>query len=98
MTRFPSDELVIGAQLYAEKINRTKGRLKLVVPLRGWSSIDREGSVLYDPAEDRIFVEELKKNLRADIEIEEVDRNLEDMETAKVLVDSLDKYMQEERG
>ena len=98
MTRFPTDELVIGAQLYAEKINRAKGPLKLVIPLRGWSSIDREGSVLYDPAEDRIFVEELKKNLRTDIEIEEVDCNLEDMETAKVLVDSLDTYMQGEGG
>ena len=98
MTRFPTDELVIGAQLYAEKMNRAKGPLKLVVPLRGWSSIDREGSVLYDPAEDRFFVEELRKNLRTDIEIEEVDCNLEDMETAKVLVDSLDTYMQVERG
>jgi len=98
MTRFPTDELVIGAQLYAEKMNRAKGPLKLVIPLRGWSSIDREGSVLYDPAEDRIFVEELKKNLRTVIEIEEVDCNLEDMETARVLVDSLDTYMQKERG
>jgi uncharacterized protein (UPF0261 family) len=98
MTRFPTDELVIGAHLYAEKMNRAKGPLKLVIPLRGWSSIDREGSVLYDPAEDRIFVEELKKNLSTDIEIEEVDCNLEDMEIARVLVDSLDTYMQEERG
>jgi len=94
MARFPVDELVIGAKLYAEKINKAKGPIKLVVPLRGWSSIDKEGSVLYDPAEDRIFFEELKKNLRTDIEIEEVDCNLEDMETAKVLVESLDKYMQ----
>lgn len=98
MTRFPTDELVIGAHLYAEKMNRAQGPLKLVIPLRGWSSIDREGSVLYDPAEDRIFVEELRKNLSTDIEIEEVDCNLEDMETARVLVDSLDTYMQEERG
>jgi len=98
MTRFPTDELVIGAHLYAEKMNRAKGPLKLVIPLRGWSSIDREGSILYDPAEDRIFVEELKKNLSTDIEIEEVDCNLEDMETARVLVDSLDTYMQKERG
>jgi len=98
MTRFPTDELVIGAHLYAEKMNRAKGPLKLVVPLRGWSSIDREGSVLYDPAEDRIFVEELKKNLSTDIELEEVDCNLEDIETARVLVECLDTYMQGERG
>ena len=61
MTRFPEDELIIGAQLYAEKINKAKGPLKLVVPLKGWSSIDREGSVLYDPEQDRIFIRELKE-------------------------------------
>jgi uncharacterized protein (UPF0261 family) len=35
MTRFPLDEMLIGAMLYAEKINKAKGPLKLVVPLKG---------------------------------------------------------------
>jgi uncharacterized protein (UPF0261 family) len=97
MARFPVDEMVIGAELYAEKINKAKGPIKLVVPLKGWSSLDREGSILYDPEEDQIFIEELKKHLRVPLEIEEVDRNLEDIETAKVLVKSLDKYMKRTR-
>jgi uncharacterized protein (UPF0261 family) len=98
MARFPLDEMLIGARLYAEKINKAKGPIKLVVPLRGWSSLDREGSILYDPEEDRLFIEELKKNLRVPLDIEEVDCNLEDVETAKVLVESLDRYMKEARG
>jgi uncharacterized protein (UPF0261 family) len=89
MTRFPVDELIIGAKLYAEKINKAKGPIKLVVPLRGWSSLEREGSILYDPEEDQIFIQELKKNLKAPLEIEEVDCNLEDFGTAQALVDSL---------
>lgn len=97
MARFPRDELVIGAKLYAEKINMAKGPMKLVVPLRGWSSLDQEGSALYDPEEDRIFIDELKKNLRRDIEIEEVDCNLEDIKTARALVDSLDRLMRGEK-
>ncbi len=94
MTRFPQDELFIGARLYAEKMSRAKGPLKLVIPLRGWSSLDREGSVLYDPEEDKLFIRELKKHLKPGVvEFEEVDCNLEDMGTAKALVDSLDHYM-----
>jgi uncharacterized protein (UPF0261 family) len=93
MTRFPVDEMIIGAKLYAEKINKAKGPIVLVVPLRGWSSIDKEGSVLYDPEEDQIFIEELKKNLEVPLEIEEVDCNLEDFDTARMLVDSLLKLM-----
>ena len=97
MARFPRDELLIGAQLYAEKINKAKGPIKLVVPLRGWSSLEREGSPLLDPEEDQIFIEELKKNLKIPLEIEEVDCNLEDIDTARALVESLDAYMREEK-
>lgn len=93
MARFPRDELIIGAKLYSEKINKSKGPIKLVFPLRGWSSLDREGSILYDPEEDRIFINELKKNLIRNIEIEEIDCNLEDIKTAQVLVESLDQLM-----
>jgi uncharacterized protein (UPF0261 family) len=65
------------------------------VPLRGWSSLDREGSILYDPKEDQIFIEELKKHLRAPLEIEEVDCNLEDFDTAKALVNSLIHFIED---
>jgi len=98
MARFPRDELLIGARLYTEKMNKAKGPMKLVVPLRGWSSLDQEGSVLYDPEEDGMFIDELKKNLRRPIEIEEVDCNLEDIRTARALVDSLDKFIRGEKG
>ncbi len=93
MTRFPEDELIIGAKLYAEKINKAKGPVKLVIPLRGWSSIDREGSQLYDPEQDRLFVGELKKGLLVDIDIQEVDANLEDLETAEALVEGIERFM-----
>ncbi len=97
MARFPVDEMKIGAKLYAEKINKAQGPIKLVVPLRGWSSLEREGSVLYDPDEDQIFIEELKKNLRVPLEIEEVDCNLEDLHTAEALVNSLDRFIKEKK-
>ena len=93
MARFPLDEMLVGAKLYAEKINKAKGPLKLVVPLKGWSSLDGPGSILYDPAQDRLFMDELKKHLTNPIEIEEVDANLEDLEIASTLVDSLDAMM-----
>ena len=98
MARFPKDELLIGAKLYAEKMNKAKGPMKLVIPLRGWSSLDQEGSALYDPEEDRIFIDELKKNLRRSVEIEEVDCNLEDIRTARALVESLDNFMRGKKG
>ena len=93
MTRFPEDELLEGARLYADKMNAAKGPVKMVVPLKGWSSIDREGDILHDPDQDKLFIKELKSHLNPTIEIEEIDCNLEDMETAKALVASLEKIM-----
>jgi uncharacterized protein (UPF0261 family) len=98
MARFPLDEMIVGAELYAEKINKARGPIKLVVPLRGWSSLDREGSVLFDPESDRIFVEELKRRLTVPLPIEEVDCNLEDPATAEALVNSMVAYIEAKEG
>lgn len=91
MTRLNEEELLLCAKLYAEKLNKTKGPVKLLVPLKGWSSIDGEGTILYDPVEDRIFVEELKRLLKPKVKVIEVDCNLEDHEFAQAVVDSFDE-------
>jgi uncharacterized protein (UPF0261 family) len=89
-TRFNTEELKIGAKVYAEKLNKAKGPVSVLFPLRGWSSLEKEGSVLYDPEQDRVFVEELKRNLKPQIDVEEVDCNLEDPPFALALVEKLE--------
>jgi uncharacterized protein (UPF0261 family) len=91
MTRYIGDELKTHAKVYAEKLNRSKGPTMFLVPLKGWSSADIEGSVLYDPDEDKIFVEELRKYLKPEVEIREIDCNLEDLKFAEALVDNFDR-------
>jgi uncharacterized protein (UPF0261 family) len=88
MTRFNTEELRIGAKVYAEKLNKAKGPVKILIPLRGWSSLDRKGSVLHAPEEDKVFVDILRKNLKPEIEIEELDVHLEDPPFALALVDN----------
>jgi uncharacterized protein (UPF0261 family) len=89
-TRFNTEELEIGAKVYAEKLNKAKGPVAILIPLRGWSSIDREGTILYDPEEDRVFVEELRRYLKPEIGIEEVDCNLEDPQFGLTLVEKFE--------
>ncbi|RJR48443.1 MAG: hypothetical protein C4576_08420 [Desulfobacteraceae bacterium] len=97
MARFPMDELLVGAELYAEKINKARGPIELVVPLRGWSSLDREGSILYDPEADRKFIEELKKRVTVPLPIVEVDCNLEDPAFAEALVNSMAGFVKAQK-
>ena len=87
-TRYSPEELKIAARVYAGKLNKAKGPVKFLFPTRGWSSLDREGSVLHAPEEDKVFVEELKRNLKPEIGVEELDCHLEDAEFAQALVEA----------
>jgi uncharacterized protein (UPF0261 family) len=87
-TRYNREELITAARVYAEKLNKAKGPVKFLFPTRGWSSLDREGSVLHAPEEDKVFVEELRRNLKPEIEIKELDCHLEDAEFALALVEA----------
>jgi uncharacterized protein (UPF0261 family) len=98
LTRYNSEELIKAAKVYAEKLNKAVGPVKILIPLRGWSSVDKEGSILYDPYGDRVFVEEIEKYLKAEIGIEYVDCNLDDPIFARKLVDSLDIIMKQKRA
>ncbi|TET64660.1 hypothetical protein E3J48_00805, partial [Candidatus Aerophobetes bacterium] len=60
-----------------------------LIPLGGWSSVDKRGTDFCDEDLDRVFVEELKKKLRVDIELKEVDADLDTSEFAQEVVRSL---------
>jgi len=86
--RMNTDELTQVARAFAKKINNATGPVRIVVPLKGWSSVDCEGNPTYDPREDLIFIRELRKQLNPDIEIQEVDANMEDPAFAQAVLHS----------
>jgi uncharacterized protein (UPF0261 family) len=86
--RLSPDELKEVAGIFAEKLNRSKGPVTVMVPLDGWSSADLPGNDTHDPAEDRLFIEVLREKLKPDVQILEVDANMEDPEFAKAVVEN----------
>jgi uncharacterized protein (UPF0261 family) len=95
MTRYNAEELIYAATFYREKFNKAKGPIKFFVPLKGWSAIDREGTVLYDPEGDMVFVGALREGLDPKVEIVEVPCNLEDIEFAEAMVEAFDRIFKE---
>jgi uncharacterized protein (UPF0261 family) len=66
--------------------------VRLLIPLKGWSKADPEGSTLYEPDTDKAFVTALRKNLKSDkIKIIEVDAWLEEPKFAKVVVEAFEE-------
>ena len=57
-----------------------------MVPLDGWSSVDIPGNPTHNPAEDLIFIEELRGKLNSEIQTVEVQANMEDEAFARAVV------------
>ena len=86
------------AREVARKLNRAKGPIAILIPLKGWSSLDREGMPLYDPAGDRAFLDELKIHIDPKIPIIELNLHLNTREFAQEAVNQfLNLYGENQR-
>lgn len=86
--RLSNEELIMVATAIAGKLNKALGPVKVVIPKGGWSSVDKRGTHFYDGEADRVFVNALKKQLRQDIDVREVDADLESPEFARAVVEA----------
>ena len=85
--RTTAEELRQAADVIAERLNRARGPWTFLIPLQGWSSLDRPGRPIYDPAADAAFVARLKQKLDHPERVKEVDLQLYSAEFARVAVD-----------
>jgi uncharacterized protein (UPF0261 family) len=91
--RLSKEEMIMVADTMADKLNRARGPVKVLIPLGGWSSLDRKGTDFYNAELDRTFADELKKQLKPGIEVREVDIDLDTPEFAQAIVDAFDEIM-----
>ncbi len=96
--RTTAEELRHAADVIAERLNRARGPWTFLVPLRGWSSLDREGRPIHDPVADRAFVARLRERLEDPSHLREVDLHLYTPEFARVAVDELVRLYRGDRA
>lgn len=84
--RTTAEELGEIAREVARKLNLSKGPVLILIPSKGWSSLDQEGMALYDPEADKAFVKELKIHLSPKIPLLELDLHLNTREFAQEAV------------
>ena len=85
--RTTADELRAAADVIAERLNAARGEWTFLVPLKGWSSLDREGRPIYDPQADAAFVERLLAKLDQPERVKKLDLHLYTPEFARAAVD-----------
>jgi uncharacterized protein (UPF0261 family) len=72
MRTTPEENQQMG-EIFAEKLNATSGPVAVLIPLKGFSQIDLKGEIFYWPEANQAFIIALKKNLRSDIPVTEMD-------------------------
>jgi len=89
MLRVNAEEMKMVAEEFARKLNKAsqKSKIVFIFPLKGWSSIDYEGSAIHEPETDKVFIETFKKLADKKIVIKEYDLHLEDEEFANKVVE-----------
>jgi uncharacterized protein (UPF0261 family) len=94
--RTNSQELREIAKEVARKLNQSKGPVAILIPLKGWSSLDKEGMSLYDPEADQAFLDELRIHLTKKISLIELDLHLNTREFAEEAVNQFMKLYKRE--
>ncbi|MCD6577305.1 MAG: Tm-1-like ATP-binding domain-containing protein [Anaerolineaceae bacterium] len=67
-------------KIFAEKLNKAKGPVAVLIPMGGFSEIDFPDQIFWWPEADQAFVDALKKHLRSDIPVEISDKDINDSE------------------
>lgn len=84
--RTSRDELLAAADVIAGRLNQATGPFTFLAPLRGWSSLDKEGRPFFDPAADAAFFARLRDGLTNKAAVKEIDLNLYTPDFARVAV------------
>jgi len=88
MRTTPEENAALG-RIVAEKLNRARGPVTFLLPLRGVSAIDREGQPFYDPEADAAFRAALKAHLQPHVTLRELDAHLNDPQFAQACAEAL---------
>jgi uncharacterized protein (UPF0261 family) len=78
LMRTTPEELAQMGKIFAEKLNKAKAPVAVLIPLKGVSQIDLEGKIFYWPEALQAFIDNLKAGLRTDIPIIEMDTHIND--------------------
>ena len=85
-------------EIFADKANRARGPVAVLLPLRGVSILDGDGERFCDREADQAMFDALKRNLCEDIEVVELELNINDEEFAQhavsMMLDLIRKHSQ----
>jgi uncharacterized protein (UPF0261 family) len=87
------EEMHAVGHFIAEHLNAGKGPRAVIVPLRGYSMMNREGMPLYDELANRGYLDALKEELSPAVRLVEIDYHINDPQCAAATVELFLEFM-----
>jgi len=81
------------AATFIEKLNKSKGRVTILIPLKGFTPASEEGQDLYDPDVEASIVNTIEAKRESNIKIEKLELGLEDGAFASAVVSALEELV-----
>lgn len=91
------EEMRKAADIFAERLGDNRGNVAVLAAKRGFSMVNREGQIFYDPKADAAFMEELKAKCRGRFPVTILDCHHNDKAFADACVETLLKLMDGKR-
>jgi uncharacterized protein (UPF0261 family) len=82
-------EMAEVGRVMAARLNESLGPAAVVVPLHGWSIYGGPGGPLHDPAGNRAFLVALKRHLRPEIPLQEVEAHINEPRFVELCVERM---------
>jgi uncharacterized protein (UPF0261 family) len=76
------EENKVMGEMIAHAANESKGKVVVLLPLKGVSMLDSMGNPYWDPEADKACYDAIKKNLKPGVRVVELDYNINDPEFA----------------
>jgi len=89
LMRTSAEECAEVGRRIAEQLNRAKGPVVLMLPLRGVSMIDAEGQPFHNPHANRELFASLRSHVGPNVRVRELDAHINDPDFALALADEL---------
>lgn len=93
LVRINKTEAIELGRVLAERANAAKGPTIVLVPLKGFSSIDMEGQPFFNPQVDESLLVSLKKNLDPSVKVIEVNAHINDEEFADLAFHTINSML-----
>lgn len=91
--RANAQELEHAAQLYADRLGHSRGNACVMIAGKGWSSVNQEGQVFYDPQADAAFVSAIRRLMPEHVPVSVLDMHHNDAEFARACTEKLLQMM-----